>query len=84
MDGSIIVALISAVATILAVIITSRTTLSQMQADLKTSDAVQNTKIDQLKEEVKKHNGFASKIPAIEEHLKDIDHRIDNLEKRIV
>ena len=83
MDASIIVAVISGVFTILSVIITSRTTLSQMQADLRTSDAVQNTKIDQLKEEVKKHNGFASKIPAIEEHLKDIDHRIDNLEKKI-
>ena len=83
MDVSIIVALISAIATILAVIITSRTTLSQMQADLKTSDAVQNTKIDQLRKEVEKHNSFASKIPAIEEHLKDIDHRIDSLEKKI-
>lgn len=80
---SIVVAIISGVFTILAVIITAHSTRSQIQADLKTSDAVQNTKIDQLKEEVKKHNNFASKIPAIEEHLKDIDHRIDSLEKKI-
>ena len=83
MSAEIIVALISGVCTLLAVIITSKSTLSQMQADLKTSDAVQNTKIDQLRKEVEKHNSFASKIPAIEEHLKDIDHRIDSLEKKI-
>ena len=38
-------------------------------------------KIDRLTEEVRLHNGFAQKIPVIEERLKAIDHRLDDLEK---
>ena len=38
-------------------------------------------KIDKLTEEVRKHNDFASRIPVIEEKLRVINHRIDDLEK---
>ncbi len=38
-------------------------------------------KIDKLTEEVRMHNDFASRIPVIEERLKVINHRLDDLEK---
>ena len=83
MDSTIIVAIISGLVTIITVVITSRSTLSQIQADLKTSDSVQNEKIDQLRKEVEKHNNFASRIPVIEEQIKVANHRIEDLEKKI-
>ena len=39
-------------------------------------------KIDKLTEEVRMHNDFASRIPVIEERLKVVNHRLDDLEKQ--
>lgn len=38
-------------------------------------------KIEKLTEEVRLHNDFASRIPLLEERLKVVNHRLDNLEK---
>ena len=38
-------------------------------------------RIEQLEKKVDKHNGFAERIPIIEEKIKVINHRIDDLEK---
>ena len=44
-------------------------------------DAVTDVKIDNLTEEVRKHNNFARRIPVIEEQIRVANHRIDDLEK---
>ena len=54
-----------------------------MQENLKTSDAVQNEKIDQLRKSVDKHNNFAQRIPVIEEKISVANHRIDDLERKV-
>ena len=46
------------------------------------SSCLTDYKIDKLTEEVRKHNDFASRIPVIEEKLRVINHRIDDLEKK--
>lgn len=43
--------------------------------------AATDTKIDELSREVRDHNGFARRIPVIEEQIKAANHRIDGLEK---
>lgn len=48
---------------------------------IKKSSSLTDYKIDRLTEEVKKHNDFASRIPVIEERLKGMNHRLDDLEK---
>ena len=40
-------------------------------------------RIEQLEKKVDKHNGFAERIPVIEEHLKNHDQRLDSFEKRV-
>ena len=45
------------------------------------SSKLTNYRIQQLEEKVDRHNGFAEKIPLLEEKIKVINHRIDNLEK---
>lgn len=47
---------------------------------IKKSSSLTDYKIDSLTEEVRKHNDFASRIPVIEERLKVVNHRIDDLE----
>lgn len=49
---------------------------------IRKSSCLTDYKIDKLTEEVRKHNDFASRIPVIEEKLRVINHRIDDLEKK--
>ena len=37
-------------------------------------------RIEQLERKVEKHNNFAERIPVIEEQIKVVNHRIDDLE----
>jgi hypothetical protein len=38
-------------------------------------------RIEQLEKKVEKHNNFAARMPVIEEQVKVINHRIDDLER---
>jgi len=40
-----------------------------------------NYRLEQLEKKVDRHNGFAERIPVIEEQIKVINHRIEDLEK---
>lgn len=37
-------------------------------------------RIEQLEKKVEKHNNFAQRMPVVEEQIKVINHRIDDLE----
>lgn len=80
--SEIIIAVISGVATILTVILTSSRTSAQTDAKLDKQQAVMETKIDMLAAEVREHNNFAKRMPVVEEQIKVINHRIDDLERR--
>ena len=45
------------------------------------SQAVTETKIEELTREVREHNNFARRMPVVEEQIKVINHRIDDLEE---
>lgn len=44
------------------------------------SQAVTDTKLEELTREVREHNNFAQRVPVLEEKLKSADHRIGDLE----
>lgn len=48
-----------------------------------TSAKLTNYRIQQLEKKVDEHNQFAKRLPVVEEKIKVIDHRIDDLEKRV-
>lgn len=81
MPDQIIVALITGSLSLIGTIITVIMTSSKTNKTLEINQAVTDTKIDQLTREVREHNGFAHRIPVIEEQIKVINHRIDDLEK---
>lgn len=79
--NEIIVALITGGLALVGVIITNISNGKKVQAQLEKSQAVTDTKLDNLTEEVKKHNNFAQKIPVLEEKINSIEHRLDMIEK---
>ena len=44
------------------------------------SQAVTETKLDELTREAREHNNFARRMPVVEEQIKVINHRIEDLE----
>lgn len=44
------------------------------------SQAVMETKVNELTREVREHNNFARRMPVVEEQIKVINHRIEDLE----
>ena len=66
--------------TIIASIITGAITLLGVLIANGKTQAVMETKVDELTREVREHNGFARRMPVVEEQIKVINHRIDDLE----
>ena len=75
----IITALITGGLALVGVIISNNHNNTKMQTKLETSQAVTDCKIDELTREVRKHNGFAERMPVVEEKIKVINHRIDKI-----
>ena len=65
---------------LVGVVITNHRTAREMQATLEQKQAVTDTKIEELTREVREHNGFARRMPVVEEQIKVINHRIKDLE----
>ena len=78
---AIVVALITGGLSLLGVVITTASGNRKMQNQLEKSQAVTDTKLDELTREVREHNGFARRMPVVEEQIKVINHRIADLEK---
>lgn len=65
---------------ILAALITGGVTLLGVLIANGKSQAVTETKLDELTREVREHNGFARRMPVVEEQIRVINHRIADLE----
>ena len=77
---AIVVALITGGLSLLGVVITTASGNRKMQNQLEKSQAVTDTKLDELTREVREHNNFARRVPVMEEQIKVINHRIGDLE----
>lgn len=81
MSDAIIVALITGGLSLAGVVITCLATARKNETTMKVSQAVTDTKIEELTREVRLHNGFAQRMPVVEEQIKVINHRIGDLEQ---
>ncbi len=70
MSETIIISLISLVGT-----------LAGSLGGILVSSKMTNYRIEQLEKKVDKHNNFAEKIPIINEQIKVINHRLEDLER---
>jgi hypothetical protein len=66
--------------TIICALITGGLTLMGVLIANGKQQAITDTKLDELTREVREHNNFAQRVPVIEEQIKVINHRIEDLE----
>ena len=86
MSEAVLVALItggiSLFGSILTIVLTSR----KQQQEMDKSIAVIKTEMSVMKEDIRSHNRYAQlfseNIPAIKQHMVDVDRRLDGLERR--
>lgn len=83
LSTDIIVALIMGAFSVGGVIISNMASNRKIEHSLDKSQAVTETKIEELTREVREHNNFARRIPVIEEQIKVANHRIDDLERKV-
>ena len=76
--ASIVVGILSLV----GVIITNDNSNKKIETRLDKQQAVMDCRIDELTREVREHNNFAKRMPVVEEQIKVINHRIQDLEKQ--
>lgn len=79
--GAIIVAVITGGLSLVGVILTNVSGNKQIENQLMTAQKVTDVKIDNLTDEVKKHNSFAEKIPVIENRLDNLERTVDDLKE---
>ena len=82
MGEGVAVAIISGVLTLAGTILTVWAGNHKTNENLRISQAITDTKLDNLTREVQKHNNFGERIPVIEEQIKVINHRIEDLENK--
>lgn len=81
MTAEILIAVISGIATIVATVLTILGSNKRTQNLLQINQAVTETRIDNLVEEVRKHNNFAERIPAIETRLDYVEKDLRELKE---
>ena len=64
------------------VIISNFVTARKSETAIMTAQAVTDTRLEELTREVRDHNQFARRMPVIEEQIKVINHRINDLENQ--
>ena len=72
MGESIIVAIITGILTLIGVLISNSR-----------SQAITETRLEELTREVRLHNNFAQRVPVMEEQIKVANHRISDLENAV-
>ena len=65
---------------VIAALITGAITLIGVMIANSRSQAVTDTKLEELTREVREHNNFARRVPILEEQMRVANHRIADLE----
>lgn len=77
----ILPSLITGLLSLLGVIVSNLMAARRTEAKITTAQVVTDTKLEELTREVREHNHFAQRMPVVEEQIKVINHRINDLEQ---
>lgn len=85
---AIITGLLAVAAEVVIAIVNNKAVMKELEkqsaladARLEKSQAVTETKLEELTREVRTHNQFAQRMPVLEEKIAVANHRIEDLEK---
>ena len=82
MSDTVLTAIITGMISLIGTIITIVATNSKTRTEMRISMAEMRKDIQYLGAETAKHNNFAQRMPVVEEQIKVINHRIDDLERK--
>ena len=77
---NIIASVISGVLALIGTVTTCLLAARKTEQSIKINQAITETKLEELTREVREHNGFARRMPVVEEQIKVINHRLSDLE----
>ena len=66
---------------IIVALITGGITLAGVLLSNQRTQAVTETKLEELTREVREHNHFARRVPVVEEQIRGMDRRLEQLEQ---
>ena len=88
MNHEITIAIIGAGASILASVMTligvltnQKQSNNKIMHQLETTQAVNGTKIEELTREVREHNNFAKRMPAVEKGIENLEEKVNYFHK---
>lgn len=81
MTEAIITALITGGLSLVGVIITCTATARKTEKTQAVSQAITETKLEELTREVRAHNNFAQRMPVVESEIKALSTRVKSLEQ---
>jgi len=79
MDSSIIVSIITGVLTLIGVIITNSESNRKIEHRLEVSQAVTDTKLENLTQEVRKQTDLAIRIPVLEQRMNVVEDTVKRM-----
>lgn len=86
MSDAVLVAIITGGISLLGSVLAIVSTSKKQQAELEKAMAVMQTEMTIMKEDIKSHNQYAKmfseNIPAIKQHMTDVDRRLEVMERR--
>lgn len=81
MNEAIVTAIITGGLSLAGVIITCLATSKKQEKAAAVAQAVTETKLSELTREVREHNNFAQKMPALQQEVHDLERRVGVLEQ---
>lgn len=81
MNATVLASLITGLLSLAGVMLSNLLSDRRRENALRTAQAVTDEQLRQLTREVREHNNFARRMPVVEEQIKFINHRLEDLEK---
>lgn len=81
MNATVLASLITGLLSLAGVMLSNLLSDRRRENALRTAQAVTDEQLRQLTREVREHNNFARRMPVVEEQIKVINHRLEDLKK---
>ncbi len=81
MSEAVAASLITGLMSLFGVILSNLLSERRRESALRTAQAVTDEQLRELTREVREHNNFARRMPVVEEQIRSIHHRLEDLER---
>lgn len=83
MADIVVVALITGGCSVIGVILTNMASNRKVEQQIEKAQAVTDVKLEQLTEEVRKHNSFGDRITSVEAKVQELTARLERMDAKI-